>query len=275
MSTPTRANVRVLMPSSAAEAVRMGATDGATYVAAGTWLQPQWEKAGQWPTMLIDVSGLPELDHWAFGTDAVRIGALTTLARLCNDDRLARELPMLGGLCRRVAGPGVRHLATLGGNVVSRGDLVPVLLALDASVTVAGPAGRNTVPLAAWLTSTDRDALVCSVDIPLPAGRRAYAEKLGRREAFSPPVVTVAACLQLDRHRIASAALAIGGGPPPRRLPGTEALLADQAAAAPPWRALEQAIEDDLSDLGESHPATASRGLLLHGMRQALATEIP
>lgn len=275
MSTRTRAGVHVLRPSSPAEAVRMATSLGAPFVAAGTWLQPRWEKAGAWPDTLVDVGDLAALGGWEIAADHVRIGALNSLSRLCYDSALARELPVLGGLCRQVASPGVRRLATLGGNLASRGDLVPVLLALEASVTVAGADGTSTLPLDEWLARGDPPRLLCHVDIPLRPDRRTHAEKLGHRETFSPTIVTIAIALQLQRHRIAHAALAIGGGPTPRRLPRTEALLVGQPTADPPWQDLDTAMAKDLSDLAGTHPATAARGLLRHGLRQALATEAP
>ena len=48
-----RAEVRVLRPDSAREAVTLARQHGGTYVAGATWLQPSCERGRNWPPFFI------------------------------------------------------------------------------------------------------------------------------------------------------------------------------------------------------------------------------
>ena len=101
------------------------------------------------------------------------------------------------------------------------GDLAPALLALDASVEIAGPAGRRTVPVGALydaagdgirrLTLAPGEILI-AVDLPPPdpLDRSGY-RKLRVRPSFDFPELGVAARLRADGGRVAALRLAVGG----------------------------------------------------------------
>jgi len=101
------------------------------------------------------------------------------------------------------------------------GDLAPPLLALDASVEIAGPAGRRTIPLAE-LYDADGDGirrvrlgpgeLVVAVGLPAgAAGQRGRYKKLRVRPSFDFPELGVAVAGRWDEERVERARLAIGG----------------------------------------------------------------
>ena len=91
---------------------------------------------------LVDVTGVIELAGISASAEHIRIGAATRLAELEESRLVADRVPLLTETLGRVAAPGVRRLATLGGNIAGRtGCLIPTLLALGASVEVAA-AGR-------------------------------------------------------------------------------------------------------------------------------------
>jgi len=88
---------------------------------------------------------------------------------------------------------------------VQSSDLVPVMVALGASVTLAGPDGQRTIPIATlyqndgidYLTKRP-DELLVSIEVPALAPARASYQKLRRRGSFDFPVLGVAAWLDLD-----------------------------------------------------------------------------
>jgi xanthine dehydrogenase YagS FAD-binding subunit len=70
---------------------------------------------------LIDIAPSPGSVGMAWQTDgAVRIGALTTIAAIAADVRIAEAYPGLAASAQGLATPQVRHLATLGGNLAQR-----------------------------------------------------------------------------------------------------------------------------------------------------------
>src|SRR5262249_55471076 len=122
-----------------------------------------------------------------------------------------------------VGGHQVRNVATVGGNIANASpaaDVVPVLLALDASVTCAGAAGERTLPLDAFLLGPGQTArrageLLTAVRFSAPPRGTATAFlKAGRRRAMEISVVCVAVRLTLDGERCVDARVALGAVAP-------------------------------------------------------------
>jgi CO/xanthine dehydrogenase FAD-binding subunit len=172
----------------------------------------------------------------------LRIGAAATLTQLLNQ----HEVPMLREAARSTASWSIRNMGTVGGNLFTPppgGDVAVALLALDASVTLAGTRGQRVLPLADFFTGflTNRlatDELLVELQVPIPSEPTAYI-KFGRKHANTPAVVTVAVRLQWDQERVTDARIALGAvGPHPIRARQAERLLvgtslgADAIAAA-------------------------------------------
>tara|TARA_R110000822_G_scaffold26487_2_gene79726 strand:- start:1912 stop:2736 length:825 start_codon:yes stop_codon:yes gene_type:complete len=219
-----RQAVRVMRPESPRQAVSFAKRFRAPYIAGGTWLQPSCERDRQWPAQLVVLNpdwpafrGIRETDG------GLSIGALTTLDELAHHPLTALYLPPLNGLIKRVAGPGVRHLGTVGGNLLAGGDLSALALALDTEVDVVGGKGSNRRPLARWFQDRPAGDLLRSVIVPDCRGWGVSVEKLGYRERFSPTRATVA-CVH-DGQQVQLAVCGEGG---PGRLMVTEAMLRDE-----------------------------------------------
>ncbi|MCU0797442.1 MAG: xanthine dehydrogenase molybdopterin binding subunit [Akkermansiaceae bacterium] len=170
------------------------------------------------PENLISLERVKELtviesteSHWHLGAAV----PLTDLA-----DALGGEYPALDQMLRLFASRQIRHRATLGGNLVTAspiGDSAPVLLALDASVILASPQGKRTLPLAEFFTGyrktvLNADELLEAVLLPRnPAGRCTFAKVSKRREM---DISTVSAAIRMEvgaDGRIRTARLAFGG----------------------------------------------------------------
>jgi len=128
---------------------------------------------------LVDVSALPL--RYIRDERGFAIGANTTLTDLLEHAGLAAYLDgVIAGMLRAVGSPLLRNAATIGGHLARRrySDIVPVLLALDAGVTVYEGAER-TLPLAAFYAEgTGRSRiLITEVQIP-PAGKDTAASFL-------------------------------------------------------------------------------------------------
>jgi 4-hydroxybenzoyl-CoA reductase subunit beta len=117
---------------------------------------------------------------------------------------------------------------------VQSSDLVPVMVALDARVVLAGPAGERTMPAAAlyhddgmaFLTKRPEELLV-RVEVPALGGARASYRKVRRRGAFDFPVLGVAAWASFDGSgRVSAARIVLGAvGSHPKLVPGAAAAL--------------------------------------------------
>jgi 4-hydroxybenzoyl-CoA reductase subunit beta len=97
------------------------------------------------------------------------------------------------------------------------GDLAPALIALDAVVEIAGPAGRRSMPLADLYVEDGRahlslglGELVVGVRLPPHAPLQAY-EKVRVRAAIDYPLAGVAAALAMKDGRIVTLRIALTG----------------------------------------------------------------
>jgi CO/xanthine dehydrogenase FAD-binding subunit len=162
--------------------------------------------------------------------DHIEIGAATTIAQL---SRL-ESLPILAEAAGLFGGPAVRNMASVGGNLFAvppAGDIAVPLLALDAQVELAGPAGRRTLPLDQFFTGLSQtvrgpDELLVAIRVPPPAGQSAYL-RYGRRQANTPSVVAVAVRMVAEPDgTVSDARIALGAaGPHPLRARQAEAAL--------------------------------------------------
>jgi xanthine dehydrogenase YagS FAD-binding subunit len=88
--------------------------------AAGTDLSER-RRSGLSRGPLIDIAAAPGTTGIDWGADgAARIGALTTIAAIATDARIAQAYPGLAGSAQGLATPQIRHLATIGGNLAQR-----------------------------------------------------------------------------------------------------------------------------------------------------------
>lgn len=235
----------LVRPADAREAQQLLDAWGAhaTAIAGGTALQLAWPEGVAPPRVLVDVSRLPQAQglRWpdAASDGVLRIGCATTLAALARDTGLRQALPLLGQALDAIGAPGVRTLATLGGNLGWRhGDCIAALLVLDAAMVQAD---GTCTPLADWLAPA-RPPLAVAVQVP-PGPPAGWFEKVGGREAFSASRLTLAGC--------AGRLAAVAGDLPGRRLHHAEQLLAADAVTP---RELADALSIDLAHAGRVDP---------------------
>jgi len=111
-------------------------------IAGGTDLLLDLEQGRHSPAQtLMDVTSIEELSLLEQRGDELFIGAAVPVNRIVHDPLAVRHLQALTEACDLIAGPQVRNVATLGGNVahaLPAADGTIALLALDAQVETAG-----------------------------------------------------------------------------------------------------------------------------------------
>jgi carbon-monoxide dehydrogenase medium subunit len=155
---------------------------------------------------------------------AVRLGALVTHRAIERCPHFQGGLRALVEGAEVVGGHQIRNVGTVGGNLANASpaaDVVPVLLALDATVTCRGPDGERTLPLDSFLTGPGQTArrpgeLLTSIRFDQLPPRAATAFlKAGRRKAMEISVVCVAVRVVLDAaRRCQEARIALGAVAP-------------------------------------------------------------
>ena len=111
----------VARPTSLAEALALlaGAGEDARVIAGGTDLVPNMKHELVTPRLLVSLAAIPELRGIRRGEDgALAIGATTTLAEVAESELVRALAPALAQAAGLVAGPQLRTMGTLGGNVL-------------------------------------------------------------------------------------------------------------------------------------------------------------
>ena len=78
------------------------------------------------------------------------IGASVTISEAGQSEALKNYLSEIASIIRLIASEPVRNMATIGGNIVNAspiGDMSVMMLALNADVTIDGPAKSRKIPL--------------------------------------------------------------------------------------------------------------------------------
>ena len=234
-------------PSTVDEAVQALASAGedAKVLAGGQSLLPVLRMRLATPTTLIDLGRVAELRGVREDGDALVIGAMTTHYDVQRDALVAEHAALLKEATDTVADPQIRHRGTLGGAISHAdpaGDLLAPVLALEASLVLAGPSGRRTVPAAEFFqdlftTALAADELLVEVRVPKHTGWRAHYEKFNRvAQAWS--MVAVAVTVRTEAGVIEEARVALTNmGSTPIRASGVESALVGVQASADSIRA--------------------------------------
>ena len=177
--------MKVLRPTSPAEAIAMKAEYGASrFVAGGTGLQLEWARGLPKPDVMIDMVRIAGLTGVGVADGMIRIGALGPLNTLIASPDIAARLPLLHQALKSVAGPAVRNLATIGGNVAGRtGCLLPALLVLKADLEIVDADGVRRMALADWLgTPVDGTTLITAIHLPAQQAGHPLLRTYARRD---------------------------------------------------------------------------------------------
>jgi carbon-monoxide dehydrogenase medium subunit len=170
-------------------------------VAGGTALMLMMKAGVFQPTRLICLHGIePEHSRITVAGNVLRIGAMATLSDVEHDANVAARLPVLKRAMRTLSNVRVRNVARVGG-ALAHGDphmdLPPVLAALGARVSIAGPKGNRELPVEAlysgyYETVLDKNELITAVTVPALDGRKAAYMKVTSRTADDWPALGVA-----------------------------------------------------------------------------------
>jgi CO/xanthine dehydrogenase FAD-binding subunit len=252
------------------DAYRLLGDTGGRVIAGGTDVIVQMQR-GVFPAdTLIDVSGIPDLRFIRAETGRISVGALTTYADVLASRLLHKVAPALVEAAATVGAPQTRSRGTMGGNIGNAspaGDLLPPLLALDATVRLTSAAGMRFLALDEMLVGPRQTRLASgeiihsvSFERPLsPSG--AVFLKLGNRNGMAISVVNAAVALALDgRGKITVGRVALGAvAPRAVRCPHAEAILSGQQPSAALFDEAARAVQGDIAPITDIRGTAAYR----------------
>lgn len=203
-------SLELYSPPNLAEALRLLDSRGEamTIIASGSDLIPRMRKKQVAPSALLDISSFKaDLRYIRQEDGVVRVGALTTVADLLNAPVFGGRLSMVREAAEVFGAPQIRNVATVGGNICSASsseDLIPVFMALGATVKLVSARGERVVRLEDFLVGKRRTAMnpsemLSEVSFQQPPSRAWTGyEKLGRRNMLIVALVNEALLLAMD-----------------------------------------------------------------------------
>lgn len=202
-------------------------------IAGGTDLLLDLEQGRHSPVQtLVDVTSIAEMTCLELRGNELFIGASVSVNRIATTPEVTVHAQALTEACNLIAGPQVRNVATLGGNVahaLPAADGTIALLALYAQAEVAGLTGTRRVPFTGLFVGPGKSTLKHGeellVGFYLPLSQKGQAscfKRIMRPQGVALPIINLAIWLERANDVISQIRIAVGpGGPTPWS--GTEA----------------------------------------------------
>jgi len=207
---------------------------GAVLFAGGTDVLVRVKQRLLSPTLLVDLKGISELQSVSsVGENGLRIGAMTTLTDLIENNIIRQRCPVLSQAAGKMACVQVRNRGTIGGNLANASpsaDTAPPLMVMDAELELSDGATSRRVPIVEFFTGPGETVMTegeILVGIIVPdVARKAYYIKQTLREAMD--IAAVGVCMSKRLEGDPDPRLVLGAvAPTPIRVPEAEALLAE------------------------------------------------
>jgi len=193
-------------------------------VAGGTNVLVNMKRAPLEADRVVDLNRLDALRAIDAANGAIHIGAGVTFAQILEWRPGGAVQGLLEPMARAFAGPLIRNLASMGGNICDASpaaDVSPPLLALDARVRLeSAGAGACSMPLEEFFlgprkTARRPDELLTRIEFPRPhPGTRWFYYKLGKRRADAISIVSVAMALRVEDGKARDVRIALGAVAP-------------------------------------------------------------
>lgn len=246
----------------------------ATVLAGGTNVIVDLRAKRIHPKRIVSIDRLQELRGISIEDSRIIVGSRTTVSDLLRSKDVASAAPALVESARVFAGQMVRNAATIGGNIACgspAADLVPVLLSVDAEVTLVSRGGERTVALDDYFLGYKRsvrrpDELISRISWKrLPAGAANIFYKLGRRKGDAITVTGVAVTLDVAEGRCSRARIALGAvAPTVIRAKKAEAMLESHKITS---ELIEAAANQAVAECSPIDDVRASAGYRRHTVR--------
>ena len=188
-------------------------------IAGGTALMLMMKAGVFRPRRLVSLRKLGSgFAHIAATRDGgLAIGALAPLSMLEHSAEVARHAPVIVRTMRRLSNTRVRNVATVGGALAHADphmDLPPVLIALGATIKIAGPKGERAIPVEDLLTgyyetALARNDLITGLHIPAQGAARTVYFKVTAGSADDWPALGVAAAIESEAGTVKSARIVV------------------------------------------------------------------
>jgi CO/xanthine dehydrogenase FAD-binding subunit len=257
---------QVYLPQSLPElwAMRADNPEAALY-AGGTDLLVRLRAGLADPPALICLERIAELKSVRQEGEGLFLGSGTTFNELLSSPLLRAKYPCLAKAMGLIGSPQIRHMGTLGGNLVTAspaGDSLPPLYALGAEVELMSASERRSLPITDFIKGPGQvdlqpGELVAGVRLTGMDYNLQHFEKVGSRASLAISIASLAAAARISRRGEVLAIRLAWGSVGPTVVTSTEAEEALtgsrlKAGALRQAGALAQKAADPIDDLRAS-----------------------
>jgi carbon-monoxide dehydrogenase medium subunit len=254
------------------EAIGLLEDPEAKIIAGGHSLLPLMKLRLAQPSLLVDISRIPDLGYIRVQNGQVAIGAMATYRDIQHSQDVQRSAGVLSEAAHEVGDPQVRARGTLAGALAHAdpaGDMPAVVLALGGSVIAQGPSGERTIDLDGFFvdmltTALKEREIIREVRLnAVPAGSGAAYQKFDQ-PASHYALTGVCAVVKLGSgNTLESVRLGVTGvGPKAYRPTAIEQALTGKTADEESVKAAVQGVVDGIDVLGDIHASPEYRGHL-------------
>ena len=204
---------------------------GGTDVMVGRYELPQ-------DAIIIDISGIAELEGIEKKEDKIFIGSGTTLNEILYSHQIQNEIPILIKAIKTMASEQIRNRATIGGNIGNAspaGDTITPLIVLGAEIEIFSPESnqRRIISIdelfcGPCATTLKKGEIITKIIIPLLLDNTIiyYFRKIGQRNAMTITKASLSAIAKLSEGKIEWIRLAPGSvSPVVKRMSKTEEFI--------------------------------------------------
>ena len=241
--------------------------DDGRILAGGQSLVPALNLRLATPRAVIDINRVPDLDGIRATPEGLVIGALVRQEAVERSPLVREHAPLIAAAIPHVGHTAIRARGTVGGSLAladPAAELPACLVALDATVRIAGRAGRREIAAAdffhgIYTTALGPGEIVTEVLLPrASAGWRWGFDELARRHGDFA-LAGLAAGLRVTGGTTDGRLVffGVGTGPVPARR--AEAALAGRPVTSETLSAAARALDGDLDPPGDIHGSPALR----------------
>ena len=278
------------MPQSKEELFRFIENIDRSYhiISGGTDLFAKEKSALKGVELAIDISNIDAFSTVTVEQDRITFGANTKIQQFLQIPELMENVPMLRHAACYFADQQIREIATVGGNLANSspsGDMIPPLLALDASVhTVMKKEGvlqEKEIPTAEFIQGVGKNMLaqgeiISAVSCPILKGWGCAFKKVGLRRSLCISTVNSAFLVKTDPagRRFEDVRIAFGGiAPVPQRLKKIEDALRGSLISKDIIQKMIEYIPSDVvkSRSRKEYRNTVVKNFVLAGLYESLA----
>lgn len=223
-------------------------------LAGGTFVLNHLKKAKRYPLTVVGLKKISSLRGVEAVDNGCRIGAMTTVAELCESPLIREGFPSLFEAGSKLATTPVRNMATVGGNVACRffwTDLSAVLISLKAELSLLAPAGKKRISVEDFLIHKPQEKFLAT-DVFVPErGRRAFYFRHTRSMEVDVPSLALAVSLREKEGRLSDARCVVNTAVSfPVSLPLLQKVFEGKRAADLKSDDARKALREDLKEKG-------------------------